>query len=272
MFFFSFCCSFSSFWWSSLPVRWLQRSGASWTGTQWVTLILVSIGCFFTIMVAYVSSDLQRADQLLRFCVHQGRGCLRISQQRCCHQGSGCVSQHGMFWRGPIPNSQISLFFSRQPSDHLFFSIFQLDCCGKGDDTALFKQVAGTLCPRKSPEDFHKSQVSSKHTLRNLGIKLQGALGVLAASALCAGPVFIYFLLSPSRAVMLNSSSCSLRSSTWLVWLLWWSPSSWWVSHLSDASKQQTIAITHLSLLVQIFEMIFTMVLCCGIRNSPGVY
>lgn len=127
-----------------------------------------------------------------------------------------------------------SFFFSRQPSDHLFFSIFQLDCCGKGDDTALFKQVAGTLCPRKSPDDFHKSQVSSKHTLRNLGIKLQGALGVLAASALCAGPVFIYFLLSPSRAVMLNSSSCSLRSSTWLVWLLWWSPSSWWVSHLSD--------------------------------------
>lgn len=35
----------------------------------------------------------------------------------------------------------------------------QLDCCGKGDDTALFKQVAGTLCPRKTPEDFLKSQV-----------------------------------------------------------------------------------------------------------------
>lgn len=41
-------------------------------------------------------------------------------------------------------------------------SVFQLDCCGKGDDTALFKQVAGTLCPRKSPDDFLKSQVSSK--------------------------------------------------------------------------------------------------------------
>ncbi|GLD72895.1 CD81 antigen-like protein, partial [Lates japonicus] len=33
-----------------------------------------------------------------------------------------------------------------------------LDCCGKGDDTALFKQVAGTLCPRKSPTDFVRSQ------------------------------------------------------------------------------------------------------------------
>lgn len=52
----------------------------------------------------------------------------------------------------------------------VFFFIFQLDCCGKGDDTALFKQVVGTLCPRKSVEDFLKSQVSSKHTFEGLGI------------------------------------------------------------------------------------------------------
>lgn len=36
--------------------------------------------------------------------------------------------------------------------------------------------------------------------------------------------------LSPLRAVTLNWSSSSLRSSTWLVWLPWWLPSSWWVS------------------------------------------
>lgn len=131
MVFFFFCCSFSSFWWSSLPVRWLQPSGASWTGTQWVTLILVSIGCFFTVFVAYVSSDLQRADQLLRFCVHQGRGCLRISQQRCCHQDSGCVSQHGMFWPGPIPNSQISFFFSTAFRPPVFFPSFSLTAAVK---------------------------------------------------------------------------------------------------------------------------------------------
>lgn len=34
----------------------------------------------------------------------------------------------------------------------------------------------------------------------------------------------------PSRAVTTNWSSCSRRSSTWLVWLLWWSLSSWWAS------------------------------------------
>lgn len=129
-------------------------------------------------------------------------------------------------------------FFSGQPSNHLFFyPIVQLDCCGKGDDTALFKQVAGTLCPRKSPEDFLKSQVSSKHSLRDLGFTIQGASGLLASSALCAGPVFIYFLLSPPRAVTINSSSCSPRSSTWLAWLLWWSPSSWWVSHPPDEDR-----------------------------------
>lgn len=31
-----FFCSSSSFWWYSLPVRWLQLSGVSWTGTLWV--------------------------------------------------------------------------------------------------------------------------------------------------------------------------------------------------------------------------------------------
>lgn len=35
------------------------------------------------------------------------------------------------------------------------FFLVQLDCCGKGDDTALFLQLATTLCPTKSPEDFH---------------------------------------------------------------------------------------------------------------------
>lgn len=40
------------------------------------------------------------------------------------------------------------------------FFLVQLDCCGKGDDTALFLQLATTLCPTKSPEDFQlRSQV-----------------------------------------------------------------------------------------------------------------
>lgn len=141
------------------------------------------------------------------------------------------TTRYVMTWNRP--NGQ-TVFFLDSLQTAPVFSIFQLDCCGKGDDTALFKQVAGTLCPRKSPEDFLKSQVSSKHSLRDLGFKTQGASGLLASSALCAGPVFIYFLLSPSRAVTINSLSCSPRSSTWLVWLLWWSPSSWWVSHPPD--------------------------------------
>lgn len=67
------------------------------------------------------------------------------------------------------PSQQSNHFFLDSLQTASVFSIFQLDCCGKGDDTALFKQVAGTLCPRKSPEDFLKSQVSSKHSLRDLG-------------------------------------------------------------------------------------------------------
>lgn len=110
--------------------------------------------------------------------------------------------------------SSQTISFSTAFKRPLFLPIVQLDCCGKGDDTALFKQVAGTLCPRKSPEDFLKSQVSSRHSLRDLGFKIQGASRLLASSALCAGPVFIYFLLSPPRAATINSSSCSPRSST----------------------------------------------------------
>lgn len=51
----------------------------------------------------------------------------------------------------------------------------QLDCCGKGDDTALFTQVVGTLCPQKKKEDFLKSQVQTSfhhfltwHSLKNI--------------------------------------------------------------------------------------------------------
>uniref|UniRef100_A0A3B4YJ50 Tetraspanin n=1 Tax=Seriola lalandi dorsalis TaxID=1841481 RepID=A0A3B4YJ50_SERLL len=82
-----------------------------------------------------------------------------------------------------------------------------LDCCGKGDDSALFKQVASALCPKKSPEDFLQSQ--SCH----------------------------------DKLVELFSEKLHLIGLAALV-----------------------VAV------IMIFEMIFTMVLCCGIRNSPGVY
>ncbi|XP_008287917.1 CD81 antigen-like [Stegastes partitus] len=82
-----------------------------------------------------------------------------------------------------------------------------LDCCGKGDDTPLFKQVAGTLCPKKTAEDFLRSQ--SCH----------------------------------DKLIELFSEKLYLIGLAALV-----------------------VAV------IMIFEMIFTMVLCCGIRNSPGVY
>lgn len=50
-------------------------------------------------------------------------------------------------------------FVERVTSCFCSWSPLQLDCCGKGDDTALFKQVASALCPKKSPEDFLTSQV-----------------------------------------------------------------------------------------------------------------
>ncbi|XP_060931928.1 CD81 antigen-like [Limanda limanda] len=82
-----------------------------------------------------------------------------------------------------------------------------LDCCGKGDDTALFQQVSDSLCPRKPAGDFMKSQ--SCH----------------------------------DKLIELFSEKLHLIGLAALV-----------------------VAV------IMIFEMIFTMVLCCGIRNSPGAY
>uniref|UniRef100_A0A3P9KKX4 Tetraspanin n=1 Tax=Oryzias latipes TaxID=8090 RepID=A0A3P9KKX4_ORYLA len=80
-----------------------------------------------------------------------------------------------------------------------------LDCCGKGNDTALFKHVAASLCPGK--------------TLQN------------------------------------PSQSCHTK----LTWLF--------------SEKLYLIGLAALAVaVIMVFEMIFTMVLCCGIRNSPGVY
>ncbi|XP_034032213.1 CD81 antigen-like [Thalassophryne amazonica] len=92
---------------------------------------------------------------------------------------------------------------------HVFHNT--LECCGKGDDTALFKQVASTLCPQKSTADLLKSQEDP-----------------------------------------LNPLSCHKK--------------------LSELFSQKLYLIGLAALVVaviMIFEMIFTMVLCCGIRNSP---
>lgn len=81
-----------------------------------------------------------------------------------------------------------------------------LDCCGKGDDTPLFMQVASTLCtPPKLPE------LKSKSCHRAIVSLFQEKIHLIGLAAL-------------------------------------------------------VVAV------IMIFEMIFTMVLCCGIRNSPGVY
>ncbi|XP_053175697.1 CD81 antigen-like [Scomber japonicus] len=79
-----------------------------------------------------------------------------------------------------------------------------LDCCGKGDDTALFTQVAGTLCPKMTPADLLK-----RHSCHD-------------------------------KLTELFSEKLYLIGLAALV-----------------------VAV------IMIFEMIFTMVLCCGIRNSP---
>ncbi|KAK7892119.1 hypothetical protein WMY93_024082 [Mugilogobius chulae] len=79
-----------------------------------------------------------------------------------------------------------------------------LDCCGKGNDTILFRQVSKTLCPEKKTEGF---------------------------------PI---------------SGSCHLK----LITLF--------------SEKLYLIGLAALVVaVIMVFEMIFTMVLCCGIRNSP---
>uniref|UniRef100_A0A3Q3FU32 CD81 molecule b n=1 Tax=Labrus bergylta TaxID=56723 RepID=A0A3Q3FU32_9LABR len=83
---------------------------------------------------------------------------------------------------------------------------FTCPWCESRDDTPLFKQVTGTLCPKKTPEDFLRSQLHDK-----LIELFSDKLYVIGLAALIVA-------------------------------------------------------------VIMIFEMIFTMVLCCGIRNSPGVY
>lgn len=68
-----------------------------------------------------------------------------------------CIGDRNLFWSCVYLSS-----YSWSP--------LQLDCCGKGDDTPLFKQVAGTLCPRKSPEDFLKSQVYTEFTMDSIPV------------------------------------------------------------------------------------------------------
>ncbi|XP_070295482.1 CD81 antigen [Salvelinus sp. IW2-2015] len=83
-----------------------------------------------------------------------------------------------------------------------------LDCCGKGDDSPLFVQVTGALCPKKSLED-----------------------------------------------ALLKPSNCHLK--------------------LKDLFSEKLYLIGLVALavaVIMIFEMIFTMVLCCGIRNATPVY
>ncbi|XP_056138158.1 CD81 antigen-like [Lampris incognitus] len=79
-----------------------------------------------------------------------------------------------------------------------------LDCCGKGDDSPLFAQIASSVCPQKSAESVRQSQ--SCHV----------------------------------RMIELFSEKLYLIGLASLV-----------------------VAV------IMIFEMIFTMVLCCGIRNTP---
>ncbi|KAF7224264.1 CD81 antigen [Nothobranchius furzeri] len=81
-----------------------------------------------------------------------------------------------------------------------------LNCCGKGNDTALFTTLAKTLCPAKT-----LSPPNDQGCHKNLTELFSKKLHVIGLAAL-------------------------------------------------------VVAV------IMIFEMIFTMVLCCGIRNSPGVY
>ncbi|XP_013981534.1 CD81 antigen [Salmo salar] len=83
-----------------------------------------------------------------------------------------------------------------------------LDCCGKGDDSPLFKQVAVALCPKKTQDD-----------------------------------------------ALLKPQSCHLK--------------------LKDLFSEKLCLIGLAALavaVIMIFEMIFTMVLCCAIRNATPVY
>ncbi|KAJ8002524.1 hypothetical protein DPEC_G00159800 [Dallia pectoralis] len=83
-----------------------------------------------------------------------------------------------------------------------------LDCCGKGDDSPLFKQMTKTLCPNKELADS-----------------------------------------------LLRPQNCHLKLKELF------------------SEKLHLIGLAALVVaVIMIFEMIFTMVLCCGIRNATPVY
>uniref|UniRef100_A0A3P8Z0I5 Tetraspanin n=1 Tax=Esox lucius TaxID=8010 RepID=A0A3P8Z0I5_ESOLU len=83
-----------------------------------------------------------------------------------------------------------------------------LECCGKGDDSPLFTQIAGTLCPKKDLADSLLRPQSCHQKLKDLFSEKLHLIGLAAL----------------------------------------------------------VVAV------IMIFEMIFTMVLCCGIRNATPVY
>uniref|UniRef100_A0A1A7XLF2 Tetraspanin n=1 Tax=Iconisemion striatum TaxID=60296 RepID=A0A1A7XLF2_9TELE len=104
-----------------------------------------------------------------------------------------------------------ALDVSRSPSKDAAVKVLDafhttLNCCGKGEDTALFTQIAATLCPAKP-------------------------------------------LSSPNYEGCHNKLILLFSEKLYLIGL-----------------AALVVAV------IMIFEMIFTMVLCCGIRNSPGVY
>ena len=142
------------------------------------------------------------------------------------------------------------------------YSLPQLHCCGKGDDSLLFTAISSNLCPKKSVEDaLLKSQVCLCHTC---SLKLQRfpslcmsieEIGDFMATIWIIVCYFSYIWNAVSmchlctftevlfpvchdnlaaallplllRAVTLNWRICSLRSSTWLAWLRWWWQSLW---------------------------------------------
>uniref|UniRef100_A0A4W5LXS8 Uncharacterized protein n=1 Tax=Hucho hucho TaxID=62062 RepID=A0A4W5LXS8_9TELE len=56
----------------------------------------------------------------------------------------------------------------------------QLDCCGKGDDSPLFKQVAGALCPKKTQDDALLKPQSCHLKLKDLFTEKLCLIGLAA--------------------------------------------------------------------------------------------
>lgn len=164
--------SSSSFWWSSLPVKWPQLSGVSWTKTLCVnenththTHSSLIIDVFASVPVnASVSPIIRRFPKNSSIFTTPLTSRLWMCQTppvKTRPPKSSTFSTMQYVKAKSFFSSQKKRFIWKQIEWRLASApgCLQLDCCGKGNDTLLFQNVAASLCSENTRNKPEKDKV-----------------------------------------------------------------------------------------------------------------